>query len=114
MNKLTIFSDLLNLLKQVLKSPDGFRSNPYGYATNQAGHFCIGLFLALLLPWWLVLLAYAVWEAVQVYLFKSDMKDSIEDTAFVAAGSLFPVSAIPILAIWVYGVIARLNQKAQI
>lgn len=107
MNKSTIFSDLLNLLRRVLESPDEYKNDPYGYATNQAGHFCIGLFLALLFPWWLVVSTYVVWEATQVYLFKAGVQDSIEDTAFVAGGSLFPLSAIPIFVLWGYGIIKR-------
>lgn len=111
MNRLTIFSDLLNLLRQVLKSPKDFKNDPYGYATNQAGHFCIGLFFALLLPWWLVVLVYVVWEATQVYFFKAGIQDSIEDTVFVAGGALFPLSAIPVLILWSYGIIKRLERS---
>lgn len=75
--------------------PDDFARDPYGYATNQAGHACIiGLPAALvLLPWFgpvltpiIVAVVYGVvWELI---VQRGRMwADSLDDTAHVMAGA---------------------------
>jgi len=101
------WESLLRLIQGLLQTPDGFKDNPIGYAGNQAYHFCIGLFCVLIMPWWLVIALYAIWEAVQIFHYKAGVLDSLEDYAYVAAGVFFPASAIPIFALMVYGVYRR-------
>ena len=72
---------------------DNFRRDAYGHVTSQCGHICIGLAAYILLGVWgwpaalLIGAAYAVlWE----WLWQGGglFWDSIEDAAFVTAGSL--------------------------
>lgn len=75
--------------------PDDFATDPYGYATNQAGHgYIIGMPIALaLIPFWgpyatpiVIALAYGiVWEII-IQRGKK-WADSLEDTAHVMAGA---------------------------
>lgn len=77
-----------------LKDPSSYRKDPYGYATNQAGHFAIGLALStVLFPWWgvaaavIVGLCYGlIWEGlVQGFVLPVD---SFEDSVHVTTGGL--------------------------
>lgn len=79
-----------------LKKPDDFSKNWYAWATNQIGHFVIGLMLAAIftaigywlfgeipykLPLWLsIAITYALWESMQGW----NGRDTIEDWLFVA------------------------------
>ena len=88
-------------------APGNFQGDPYGHATNQAGHFCIGLFLAALLaPMWgypaavIVALGYGlIWEGlVQRWALPVD---SFEDTVNVASGAVYAVSgSLVVLVAW--------------
>jgi len=88
-------------------TPGNFRGNPEGHLGNQAGHFCIGLFLAALLaPMWgypaavIVALGYGfLWEGlVQRWVLPVD---SFEDTVHVASGAAYAVSgSLVVLAAW--------------
>jgi hypothetical protein len=88
-------------------NPGNFKGDAYGHATNQAGHFCIGLVLAAILaPLWgypgalIVALGYGLlWEGlVQRYVLPWD---SLEDTLNVAAGAAYAVSgALAVLGAW--------------
>ena len=80
--------------------PSNFRGDPYGHATNQAGHFAIGLALAtLLFPLWgapsalIVGACYGLlWEGlVQRWVLPLD---SFEDSVHVTAGGGFVVTAL--------------------
>ena len=86
-------------------TPGNFPRNPYGHATNQAGHMAIGLCLAApLAPFWgypaalIVAMGYGLlWEGlVQRYVLPWD---SLEDTLNVAAGASYAVSG----SLWVLG-----------
>ena len=89
-------------------TPGNFPRNPYGHATNQSAHFCIGLCLAAILaPFWgypaalIVAMGYGLlWEGlVQRYVLPWD---SLEDTLNVAAGAAYAVSgSLAVLAAWV-------------
>ncbi len=79
----------------MILEPDGFRRDPYGYLTNQAGHsYLVGLPAALIIsPWWglmvtpiLIGLAYGlVWELA---LQRGRLwRDSLEDTVHVTVGA---------------------------
>jgi len=86
-----------------LLTPDGFPSDPRGYALNQIGHMALGAALAWLIGLPLTLLACIAWEAVHVRR-GGHLWDSFEDFAFVLTGALAPVSlgaaavAAPMLA----------------
>jgi hypothetical protein len=80
--------------------PGNFRNDPYGYATNQAGHAMIGLALStLLFPWWgipsaiIVGLCYLlIWEGlVQGFVLPVD---SFEDSVHVTTGGGIIVTAL--------------------
>ena len=88
-------------------APGNFKGDPYGHATNQAGHMAIGLVLAAVLaPIWgypaalIVALGYGLlWEGlVQRYVLPWD---SLEDTLNVAAGAAYAVSgSLAVLGAW--------------
>lgn len=64
---------------------DAFLNDWYGYLTNQAGHFVLGLFLAYAVPWWMILVGYLGWEIGVGW----GGWDSVEDTVFVMLGVAF-------------------------
>lgn len=65
--------------------PSSFRGDPWGYLRNQLGHAYIvgGGGILLGLPLWAVMVIYAIWESVQLWLFDSTPDDSLEDMAHV-------------------------------
>lgn len=89
-------------------NPDSFLNDWYGYITNQAGHFMLGLFAALVVPWWVILGGYLTWEVASGWY----GWDSIEDTVFVMLGVAFFKGArkyamIVSMMIMSYGVFKR-------
>ena len=77
-------------------APDAFPGDPYGWLTNQAGHFVLGLVLFAVLAWmtgrrpalaWLAAL-YAGWEAWQLTIVW-DIADAVADWLFVMLGGAF-------------------------
>lgn len=76
-----------------------FPRDPYGHATNQSGHFVIGLALAVALsafglPWQgtLPLAVLLYWCVVEVASQKLTLlRDSIEDALFVLFGAGMPI-----------------------
>lgn len=77
------------LFLDALRSPSSFEGQPLRYLANQSGHMlAVGALGALLLPWWLVLAAYAAWEAAQVWRYEAELWDAAEDIAFVTCGVL--------------------------
>lgn len=79
-----------------------FPRDPYGHATNQSGHFVIGLAMAvgmgaLGVPWQaaLPIAVLVYWTFVEVLSQKLSMlRDSIEDALFVLFGAGAPVLLI--------------------
>lgn len=78
-----------------LMTPDDFRDNWYGHATNQSGHawiigFPAGLALAGLWPIWAAALCGAVYLAVWEVAIqrKGSRADQLEDAAHVALSAL--------------------------
>lgn len=84
-----------------LMTPDDFRGDWYGHATNQAGHayavgFPIGMALSGMGPiwatWWALISYLLIWEiAIQR---GGSRADQLEDAAHVALGSLCAASAM--------------------
>lgn len=75
---------------------DAFPGDPYGWATNQAGHVCIGLAIATLTPWqWggdAITIAAVYWIVSEVILQRRRLYlDAAADTGFVAAGAAYPL-----------------------
>jgi hypothetical protein len=76
-------------------APDSFARDPYGYATNQAGHaYLVGAPAALILaPWWGLIAAPAViavvyWLAWEIGVQRGRLWwDSFEDAVHVMAGA---------------------------
>lgn len=73
---------------------DDFQGNPYGAATNQCGHFALGLGVVVALGiahWWAVIVAVLIYWLIAEYLMQglSMWRDSIMDTAHVMAGAGF-------------------------
>lgn len=76
-------------------APADFDGDPYGYATNQAGHaYLIGLPAALILsPWWGLIATPAIIAVVYAVLWEwlvqrgRDWRDSLEDSVHVMAGA---------------------------
>lgn len=83
-------------------APSGFRRDPYGYLTNQAGHaYLVGAPLALALSLWVGALAAPaiaaaaygiVWEGL-IQRFRL-WRDSLEDTVHVLAGASVMAAAL--------------------
>ncbi len=73
-------------LTGLLKSPSSFQGDPWGYLRNQVGHAYLvgGLPVLLGVPLILVLLGYAIWEAVQYLRYNAELYDNLEDIAHVA------------------------------
>ncbi len=100
------------LFLDALRSPSSFEGQPWRFLLNQSGHMlAVGLLGALLLPWWLVLGAYAAWEAVQYLRFQADIWDAAEDLAFVTCGVLaasgFPAALAPAALFLAAGTLRR-------
>lgn len=83
-------------------TPDAFLDDWYGYATNQSGHFVIGLvcvfFCYLFLKsstrsLALVAFVYLAWEVSQLFQ-GGTVLDGLEDMLFVLMGGVFSVGAI--------------------
>lgn len=92
--------------------PDSFNADWYGWATNQSGHFLLGLVVAFITGrvWPAVALAVA-FELIQ---WSPDLIDSLTDVAFTAVGAIFYVYALSgviwyLIAAMVIGVALRLN-----
>ena len=76
------------MLLDLLRTPSSFEGQPLAFARNQAGHAGVGMLLAWALgAWWLVALAYAVWEVVQWRRFGGHDWDGLQDWAFVCLGA---------------------------
>lgn len=74
----------MNWLIDLLETPSSFRGRPWAYLRNQIGHaYVVGGLLALVLPLWLILAGYAVWEAVQWRFHDAEPWDGFEDTGHV-------------------------------
>ncbi len=78
---------------------DDFRADPYGWATNQAGHITIGVAAAVVAQavglWWPLPLAIAAvyWVVAEYAMQRSALPlDGAVDTAFVAGGASLPAA----------------------
>lgn len=83
-------------------TPDAFVNDWYGYATNQSGHFLLGLIAAVILyvvfrsatkAVGVTMAVYAVWEVTQL-LYGGGVLDGLEDALFVFLGAVFAAGAI--------------------
>lgn len=91
--------DLWRRIWADLMTPDDYRRDWYGHATNQAGHafavgFPIGMALGTMGPlwatWWALIAYLLIWEiAIQR---RGRRADQIEDAAHVALGALCAAS----------------------
>lgn len=83
--------------------PDDQPGDPLGWAGNQAGHAMIGFGLSLVVGPIVAVLAYFIaWEVLyQIRELDGGWKDSIADTAHVAAGAV--LAAFPEFAVHIYG-----------
>lgn len=87
--------------------PDDFRTDPYGYATNQISHFALGLSVALMLSLVFSIgvailiysVGYVVWELVQYFVHGAGIKDCIEDISFSLLGAVTAYFVMPIALI---------------
>lgn len=82
---------MIRWLVGLLRTPSSFPADPWGYARNQIGHgYIVGglpvlIWPPLILP---LILAYLIWEDLQVTLYHGTLSDSLEDTANVATVAL--------------------------
>ena len=83
-------------------TPDAFLNDWYGYATNQSGHFLLGLIAVFFLYMLfrsarrsiaLTMVVYTAWEVTQL-MRGGTMLDGVEDALFVLAGGLFAAGAV--------------------
>jgi len=92
--------------------PSSFEADPWGFALNAAGHaLIVGALSAFVFPAWLVLTAYAAWEAAQWHYRKAEAWDCLHDWSFVCAGALAvsePVILIPLAGFYAAGILRRL------
>ena len=84
-----------------LMGPDAFIGDWYGFATNQLGHFMVGLVGFFIVAYirgsvrWsvaAVLVGYAAWEVFHISI-GGTVADSVNDFTFVAIGLAFGVAA---------------------
>jgi hypothetical protein len=79
----------------MVTEPDGFRRDPYGYLTNQAGHaYLVGLPAALIVsPWWGLMATPVIIGAIYGVVWEWALqggrywRDSLEDTVHVTVGA---------------------------
>lgn len=93
-------------------TPDAFQNDWYGWITNQAGHFVLGLFIAAITRRVWPALALAV--VIELIQWSPDVVDSVTDVAFTSVGAIFYVYALSgviwyIIAAMVIGMTLRFN-----
>lgn len=91
-------------------NPSAFERDPRGFALNAAGHALIGAAGSWFFPLWLVLAAYAAWEAAQWFWRGAETWDCLEDWSFVCGGAaavLAPLAVLPLLGFFLAGVLRR-------
>lgn len=82
-----------DLIGDMLRTPDA-QDDPADWATTLLAHAMIGVGLAVLIPWWLVVGGYAAWEAVQWRRYGAGVMDCALDWCAVSLGVC--------VALWVY------------
>lgn len=87
-------------LFDLLRTPSAFEDAPRKYLRNQMAHgYLIGGLAALLLGPLVVIVAYALWEVVQIRLFRGRVWDGLEDLAFVSCIALAVLTWNPLFAV---------------
>jgi uncharacterized membrane protein HdeD (DUF308 family) len=89
---------LLSLILETLKTPDDQKRDWYGWATNQTGHFTIGVIITAiavqLLPIHFAILPALVFAGIKesIDMFRnSSFKDSLIDWIFQGVGAIFSI-----------------------
>lgn len=76
---------MIGLIREMMQTPDA-QADPHHWAATLLAHAWLGLAAALVLPAWVVLLAYAAWEAVQWRRYGAEVWDCLLDWSAVALG----------------------------
>lgn len=99
---------ILDFLREMLRTPDA-HSDPYSWAATLMAHAMIGVALASLMPWWLAVAGYAVWEGAQMALYDAGWWDSLLDWIAVCLGVSVAVALMegygPIGAVLALGIV---------
>jgi uncharacterized membrane protein HdeD (DUF308 family) len=89
---------LLSLILETLKTPDDQKLDWYGWATNQTGHFTIGVIITAIaiqvLPVHFAILPALVFAGIKesIDMFRnSSFKDSLIDWIFQGVGAIFSI-----------------------
>lgn len=103
------------MIRDLLRSPSSFEGDWKGYLRNQLGHsYIVGALPVFVFGFEAMLVTlplYALWEAVQVARYGSQLWDSLEDLAFVLIGALVPVF-VPVIAVQVALVLSGALRRA--
>lgn len=110
---------MMGLIRDMLRTPDA-QADPYTWATVLLAHAMIGVVLATLLPGWLVIAGYALWEAVQWRRYNAGAWDCLLDWSAVSLGVSVAVAlseghgaggaALAMTAVLLAGVTARMRE----
>lgn len=102
-------------LAYLFNSPSSFENDAKGFALNAAGHtLAVGAVGYFLLPIWIVLVLYAIWELAQWYWRKAEDWDCFHDWAFVSSGALSvhePLILFPLLGFYLAGILRRTHDS---
>lgn len=73
------------MIRDLLRTPDS-QGDPYEWSATLLAHAFIGVALVGVMPWWLAVAGYAVWEIVQWRRYDADPWDCLLDLVAVTAG----------------------------
>lgn len=98
---------MVKFLLSLLRSPSGFRFDPWGYLRNQTGHaYIVGGGLSFFIPVWAVIIIYGAWETIQMIWFKSELWDSLDDMvhvmliAIAVSSGMYILVPVQIMLMW--------------
>lgn len=76
---------MIGFINDLLRTPDA-QADPYAWSATLLGHAFIGVALAAVFPWWLPVVSYAAWEALQWRKYGAGPWDCLLDWSAVSLG----------------------------
>lgn len=99
---------MIAFLRDMLRTPDA-HSDPYSWAATLMAHAMIGVALAAIMPWWVAVIGYGLWEAAQVARYDAGLWDSLLDWSAFCLGVCVAVALMegygPLSAVLALGVV---------